>query len=682
MNRQKYTNRVKALILILNITLASCVQAPKNAKSNNPNAQSNAIDKKLFTQFRQSVFEVVIPKNEDNFVKYEKPLPVDKLPFNIRQDKYDSIGTAFSIENGKFVSAAHVFDLHLKTNSLKKFFIRGFDKQIYPITQVTKYHQDQDLIEFQVANLQKQIPFLKTNVQNEIGDTVFTVGNAQGEGIAVRSGQVSSYTPEETKGDWNFIRFSAAVNPGNSGGPLVNQKGEVVGVVVRRNENENLNYAVPISMLLNLSPKQAYFYENEVSIFALNVDKDYKLTPWNFNPPLPQPIEKLNQSAVESLTQASADSRQKASQLNSSAQKDLSDRKSKYARVQPYSTSFNVVIDSKEKKIFNMISQKGKEINLDQGAKISMYSLDIQNSSVIPFYYTYGKDKTLKDIVDKPDYISEQLMEAVKWGRKFAGENVGIKSYGPPLTKTKTKDKFGRPWIEAKWQTEFDGKTILVRYHPVPDGVVGIWTYYSSAFDIFQFSSLLKDLTDNSVLSYDAKLHQWFEYMALDNSLKSDYFNQVQIEKANKTLKIKTPQFKTALEFDSQDDKTHLTLYRGISPQNMDHLEFHGFVFYSNEDEDVYSAMFRFTPPDDIDEKVKNNWNDIIAGTGKYDSKFYTEGREVYSLSAKKINSRSPSSSSQTTSLETAVITSCSSKKLDKEVLSKRCSNFLNSSEF
>jgi serine protease Do len=671
--------KLMIIYLIFAAATTSCIQAPKNTRPK-PVSQNDGIDKKLFTQFRQSVFEVVVPKTEDSFVKYEKPLPVEKLPFNVREDKFESIGTAFSVENGKFISAAHVFDLHLKANSLKKFFLRGPNKQVYPVTQVTKYHQDQDLIEFEAADLPKDIPFLKTSLQNEIGDAVFTVGNAQGEGIAVRSGQISSYTPEETKGEWNFIRFSAAVNPGNSGGPLVNQKGHVVGVVVRRNENENLNYAVPINMLLNLNSKQAHFYEKEVAIFGLNIDKNFKLSSWTYNPPLPEKIERLNQLASDNLAQLSAESRKKAVSLDSEALKAATDRKLKYARVQPYSTAFNIVADSKEKKMFNMISGKGKTIDLEQGAKISIYDFDVPSADIIPFYYTFGKDKSLKDIVEKPDFISEQLLQGTGWGRKFAGETVKIKSYGSPLFSKKTKDKFGRPWIEAKWQTGFDNKTIFIKYHPVPDGVVGVWTYYSTAYDIFQFQAFLNDLTDNAVLSYNAKLNEWHDYMNLDNSLKADYFNQVQIKRDDKFLRIKTPQFKTALEFDSKDDKSHLTLYRGINPSNSASIEFQGFIIYSSEQEDSYSAMFRFTPPDDIDEKIKNNWNDITAGTGKYDSKFYTEGREVYSISSKKLNNRAPSS--ELNALETAVITTCSSKKLDKETLSKRCSYFQSASEF
>jgi len=50
---------------------------------------------------------------------------------------------------------------------------------------------------------------LKIAQSKEIGDEVLTVGNAYGEGIALRGGQIASFTPENINGKWNFIRFSA-----------------------------------------------------------------------------------------------------------------------------------------------------------------------------------------------------------------------------------------------------------------------------------------------------------------------------------------------------------------------------------------------------------------------------------------------------------------------------------------
>lgn len=69
-----------------------------------------------------------------------------------------------------------------------------------------------------------------------LGDTVVAVGYPFGIGPSVSSGVVSGLdrefrSPEGRQTLSKLIQFDAAANPGNSGGPLVNAQGEVVGIV-------------------------------------------------------------------------------------------------------------------------------------------------------------------------------------------------------------------------------------------------------------------------------------------------------------------------------------------------------------------------------------------------------------------------------------------------------------------
>jgi S1-C subfamily serine protease len=68
------------------------------------------------------------------------------------------------------------------------------------------------------------------------GDRVVAVGFPFGIGPSVTAGVVSGLRREFTSREGkrvltNLIQFDAAVNPGNSGGPLVNIEGEVIGIV-------------------------------------------------------------------------------------------------------------------------------------------------------------------------------------------------------------------------------------------------------------------------------------------------------------------------------------------------------------------------------------------------------------------------------------------------------------------
>jgi S1-C subfamily serine protease len=77
---------------------------------------------------------------------------------------------------------------------------------------------------------------LASSTEIQIGDEVVAVGNPFGMRDSVSSGVVSGLgrsfkSPETGQTLTNLIQFDAAVNPGNSGGPLLNRDGEVVGIV-------------------------------------------------------------------------------------------------------------------------------------------------------------------------------------------------------------------------------------------------------------------------------------------------------------------------------------------------------------------------------------------------------------------------------------------------------------------
>jgi len=63
-----------------------------------------------------------------------------------------------------------------------------------------------------------------------VGDWVLAIGNPLGQGFSVSAGIVSARGRELSGSYDDFIQTDAAINRGNSGGPLFNMKGEVVGV--------------------------------------------------------------------------------------------------------------------------------------------------------------------------------------------------------------------------------------------------------------------------------------------------------------------------------------------------------------------------------------------------------------------------------------------------------------------
>jgi len=85
------------------------------------------------------------------------------------------------------------------------------------------------------------------------GEPVMAIGSPQGLQGSVTAGVVSAIRDDPFSGGFKVIQTDAAANPGNSGGPLLNSKGQVVGVVTSRlRSSEGLNFAVPINYVRGL----------------------------------------------------------------------------------------------------------------------------------------------------------------------------------------------------------------------------------------------------------------------------------------------------------------------------------------------------------------------------------------------------------------------------------------------
>jgi S1-C subfamily serine protease len=84
-----------------------------------------------------------------------------------------------------------------------------------------------------------------------IGEPVVIVGSPQGLEGTVTSGILSSI--REGGEGYKVLQTDAAVNPGNSGGPIANNRGQVIGVVAfKLRSTEGLNFGVPIRYVREL----------------------------------------------------------------------------------------------------------------------------------------------------------------------------------------------------------------------------------------------------------------------------------------------------------------------------------------------------------------------------------------------------------------------------------------------
>ena len=183
------------------------------------------------------------------------------LPYQERTDKYHSIGTAFAIGHNRYVTAGHVLMAGLDT-LWGAPELRDSKGHVYAIDKIEKFSLSRDFVVFSLVHPPAD-DALPVDAKPDLNQVVYAVGNALGTGIVIRDGLYTSDTPEPQDGAWKWMRFSAAASPGNSGGPLLDKDGKVIGVVLMKSANENLNYALPIREVLDAPANQAVIDSRE-----------------------------------------------------------------------------------------------------------------------------------------------------------------------------------------------------------------------------------------------------------------------------------------------------------------------------------------------------------------------------------------------------------------------------------
>jgi S1-C subfamily serine protease len=165
------------------------------------------------------------------------------------------LGSGVIIDNnGDILTSLHVVD---KATDIQLFFYDGTQSS----AQVVTTQPENDIAVLQAETLPGQVvPAVlgNPNAMN-VGDDVYAVGNPFGLYSSMTAGVISGFdrtfkpvgSEQELKG---LIQIDAAVNPGNSGGPLLNRYGQVVGIVegILNPTDESffvgIGFAVPINV--------------------------------------------------------------------------------------------------------------------------------------------------------------------------------------------------------------------------------------------------------------------------------------------------------------------------------------------------------------------------------------------------------------------------------------------------
>jgi S1-C subfamily serine protease len=147
-------------------------------------------------------------------------------------------GTGFIISNDGFiVTNAHIF------SGANDFYILDYQQNKHS-AELIGYNETFDLVLLKISGTYNPLEIGNSN-NVQIGEKVIAIGNPLGLQFSVSEGIVSAVNREGENKVNAYIQTDAALNPGNSGGPLINKQGEVIGINnFKVGGGENIGFAL------------------------------------------------------------------------------------------------------------------------------------------------------------------------------------------------------------------------------------------------------------------------------------------------------------------------------------------------------------------------------------------------------------------------------------------------------
>jgi hypothetical protein len=180
--------------------------------------------------------------------KTAQQIASDTFPATVLLVMEDTYGQPVSLGSGFFVRDGIIAtNLHVIEGARGGYAKIIGQKKSYNIDGIIKIDPKRDIALLAVSNV--NAPSLKLGDSDavNIGDTIYAVGNPQGLEGTFSSGIISGIRQID---DDQLLQITAPISPGNSGGPVLNEQGQVIGIAVATYKSgQNLNFAVPINYL-------------------------------------------------------------------------------------------------------------------------------------------------------------------------------------------------------------------------------------------------------------------------------------------------------------------------------------------------------------------------------------------------------------------------------------------------
>ncbi|MEO8061407.1 MAG: serine protease [Pseudomonadota bacterium] len=590
--------KVKFITLAL---LSACVGLQALAAAPTPELQKKV---------RAATFEVVVPKPAETGVTYERPLPLELIPFVERNDRYWPIGTAFAIGADTFVTAAHVLRGALGGAGGPPV-LRGADGKIVAIVSVLKFSAHQDFAVFKTgAAAASQV--LETSNATTIDEPVFAVGNALGEGVVIRDGLLTSLTPEDQDGRWKWLRYSAATSPGNSGGPLLNGAGAVIGVVIGKSPGENLNYALPIEYVTG-APMEARV--DVRATLRLPVLREPLVATFASTVPLPLPLADFEKRMrAESLRMY----REQRARLLAQNQAALLPRGKGDKLLASVTAAYcpALIVQGKDGAWDVDDNSRTTEELPDDG------SFCTRVAGEVPVFEIDRGKNTEPRFYEDPRFAMDLLLKGAQFRRMVGSESVIVTSLGAAKRNIEHRDRFGRRWRIATFGMPYLDADIVLAMLPTPRGYSGILQVVERGGEELAREQLTF-LSDYFYLSYSGTLAQWHAFLARPD-LRATAFDKVTLARDVDGMHFRSRR----LDFDlppglmKLDDQAVVKLQMSYALEGDQLIWDIGAIYVStDEDDKMFVGLIRQPKPaSGAGKGLNERWQQILDGKGDFSS--------------------------------------------------------------
>ncbi|MFN2516657.1 MAG: tetratricopeptide repeat protein [Pyrinomonadaceae bacterium] len=178
-------------------------------------------------------------------VRRIKPSAVAIETFDARGEKL-SRGSGFFIDSDRVVTNRHVIENAYRAE------VHSYNGSVYPVKGVLAVDAEGDLALLRVDAPANQVrPLLLDRTSPQEGESVVVIGNPFGLEGSVTNGIVSAVRDIPTFG--RIIQITAPISPGSSGSPVVNMKGQVIGLATLQiTGGQSVNFAIPSERISQL----------------------------------------------------------------------------------------------------------------------------------------------------------------------------------------------------------------------------------------------------------------------------------------------------------------------------------------------------------------------------------------------------------------------------------------------